>query len=259
MIGCEGYRAIARVYDRLNADLDYASFADYIEAAFEKYLKEKPELVLDLACGTGRMTRELSSRGYDMIGVDGSTDMLSVAYQCAGAEKMPLYLCQDMRSFELYGTVGAVVSCLDSVNYLLREEDLRSCLATVHNYLDPDGLFLFDVNTPYKFRQVYGDNAYILEDELGDGGTAVYCGWQNAYDEQTGICDFYLSLFEEQEDGSYVRTDEHQRECCYSRETLERLLTETGFELLGVFGDQRFGAPDVVTERWYIAARCKKK
>ena len=124
MTGCEGYRAIARVYDRLNAELDYGAWADFIEAAFDRFLPQKPELVLDLACGTGRMTRELSARGYDMIGVDGSADMLSCAYQSAGEEKMPLYLCQDMRSFELYGTVGAIVSVCDSMNYLTATEDL---------------------------------------------------------------------------------------------------------------------------------------
>lgn len=256
MIGCEGYRAIARVYDKLNAEIDYRAWADRIEAAFDRFLPARPELVLDLACGTGRMTRELSRRGYDMIGVDGSGEMLSEAYARAGDEKMPLYLCQDMRSFELYGTVGAVISCLDSVNYLLAEEDLTACFAGVHNYLDPDGLFFFDVNSPEKFRRVYANNAYILEDELD--GADVYCGWQNEFDEKTGICDFYLSLFEEQADGGYRRSDEHQRERCYPFETLKKLLDVTGFEFLGVFGDKSFDPPEPDAERWYFAARCKK-
>ena len=256
-MGCEGYRALARVYDRLNADLDYAAWADFIEGCFEKHLAMRPTLVLDLACGTGTMTRMLAARGYDMIGVDGSADMLSEAYALGNEEGKILYLCQDMRSFELYGTVGAVVSCLDSINYLLSEDDLRKTFAGVHNYLDPDGLFLFDVNAPYKFAEVYGNNAYVLEDETPDGG-AIYCGWQNEYDAESGICDFWLSLFEEKEDGSYCRSDEHQRERCYTENTLRHLLEEAGFEWLGMYGDFAFSAPTDTTERWYIAARAKK-
>ncbi len=256
-MGCEGYSALARVYDRLNADLDYGAWADFLETAFGKYLKEKPELVLDLACGTGTMTRMLAARGYDMIGVDGSADMLSEAYSLGNGEGRILYLCQDMREFELYGTVGAVISCLDSINYLLSEEDLAKTFRGVHNYLDPDGLFLFDVNSPYKFENVYGNNAYVLEDETPEGG-AVYCGWQNEYDRESGICDFWLSIFEEDEDGNYRRSDEHQRERCYSEATLKRLLEACGFEWLGVFGDYQFSAPTDTDERLYIAARAKK-
>lgn len=256
MAGCEGYDAIAGVYDRLNADMDYEGWADFFEKCFARYLTKKPELVLDLACGTGRMTRVLAKRGYDMIGVDGSADMLSEAYGAMGEESI-LYLLQDMRSFELYGTVGAVVCCLDSVNYLLEQADLDACFATVHNYLDPDGLFLFDVNTPHKFEKIYGDNAYILEDEDENG--LVYCGWQNQFDQTSGICDFYLSVFREQEDGTYRREEEHQRERCYSLQELREALERCGFSFLGCFGDYSFGEPGENCERWYIAARAIKK
>ena len=265
MSGCEGYRAVARVYDRLNAEIDYRAWADFVEACFDRFLPSRPELVLDLACGTGSMTLELAARGYDMIGVDGSADMLSEAYARALGRERLLFLQQDMRSFELYGTVGAVTCCLDSVNYLLRREDLDACLATVHNYLDPDGIFLFDVNTPYKFAHIYADNAYVLEDELvWDEGTdeeeraAIFCGWQNRFDPETGICDFDLSIFEELPDGHYRRADEHQQERCYGRDELLDALTANGFELLGVWSDYRFSAPTDTTERWYIAARAKK-
>ena len=258
MNGCEGYDAIAGVYEQLNRELDYGTWADFIERCFARYLTAPPELVLDLACGTGRMTRELAGRGYDMIGVDGSADMLSEAYgrEAPEGSRPILYLCQDMRSFELYGTVGAAVCCLDSVNYLLKEEELKTVFSLVHNYLDPDGIFLFDVNTPYKFERIYGDNAYVLEDEID--GRGVYCGWQNQYDPATGVCDFYLSVFEEREDGSYVRSDEHQQERCYSADTLRKALTESGFEVLGIFGDYEFREPVADTPRWYFAARAKK-
>ena len=254
MSGCEGYEAIARVYDKLNAEIDYGAWADFFEKCFERFLSERPGLVLDLACGTGRMTRTLSERGYDMIGVDGSDSMLNEAYMQGGAGI--LYLLQDMREFELYGTVGAVVCCLDSINYLLSEDDVKKTFAGVHNYLDPDGIFIFDMNTPYKFENIYGDMSYILEDEGEDG--AVFCGWQNYYDKDSGICDFYLSLFEENEDGSYDRADEHQRERCYDLDTVKKLLEQSGFEILGVYSDYDFSECTENTERWYIAARAKK-
>ena len=269
MGGCSGYDAIAHVYEKLNSEIDYGKWADFIETSFDRYLCARPELVLDLACGTGTMTRELSSRGYDMIGIDGSADMLTEAYSRSASEagenaKPILYLNQDMRSFELYGTVGAVVCCLDSINYLLSQKDVEKTFLLVHNYLDPDGLFLFDVNTPYKFENIYGDNAYILEDEMeddyGDGEVdkyAVYCGWQNQYDKESGICDFYLSLFEENGE-SYIRRDEHQQERCYTRDTLTSLLEKCGFEVLGFFADYDFSEPSEKCERWYIAARAKK-
>ena len=265
MSGCEGYTAIARVYDRLNAEIDYSAWADFIETCFDRFLPTRPELVLDLACGTGSMTLALAARGYDMIGVDGSADMLSEAYM--RAEELPrlLFLQQDMRSFELYGTVGATTCCLDSLNYLLEPNDLLQCFSTVHNYLDPNGLFLFDMNTPYKFRSVYGNNAYVLEDELvWDAGTeheeraAVYCGWQNSFDPKTGICDFDLSIFEELPNGTYRRADEHQQERCYEMDEIRSALKKTGFEFLGVFSDWSFSSPTDTTERWYFAARAIK-
>lgn len=256
-----GYDAIARVYDKLNKDIDYSAWADFIEKCFDRFLGEKPMLVLDLACGTGRMTTKLSDRGYDMIGVDRSEDMLSEAY-IESEGKGILYLCQDMRELELYGTVGAALCCLDSVNYLLEEKDVERTFRKVHNYLDPDGLFIFDMNTPYKFENIYSDNAYILEDEIdyGDGSepALVFCGWQNQYDRKSRICTFYLSLFEENEEGVYVRSDEEQKERCYELSEVKELLEKCGFEFLGVYSDFEFREINEKTERWYIAARAKK-
>ncbi len=261
----DGYGAIARVYDKLNAELDYGAWADFFEVCFDRYLPARPVLLLDLACGTGKMTLELARRGYDMIGADGSEEMLCEAMLQSDLdedlEKRPLFILQDMRSFELFGTVGAISCCLDSLNYLTGEGDLDACFACVHNYLDPDGLFLFDMNTPYRFREVYGDHAYILEDEIedGDGGKReIYCGWQNAYDPGTHLCQFYLSLFEQKTDGSFTRADEVQTERCYERSEIEDALQRTGFELLGVWEDFDFTPPKDNTERWYFAARAKK-
>lgn len=251
------YEALAAVYDRLNGDVDYEALADFAAATFARY-GVSPELVLDLGCGTGGLTFPLARRGYDMIGVDGSADMLSKAYERRVAENAPgvLFLCQDMRAFELYGTVGAVVSSLDCMNYLTGKGDLKKCFSLVHNYLDPGGVFLFDVNTPYKFRHIYGNEAYVLESE--EGGRSAYCGWQNEYEEESRLCRFYLSVFTEEEDGRYSRTDEEQLERCYTKEELTAALTRAGFEEISFFGDLHFGAPEETTERWYVAAKCKK-
>ena len=254
MSSYDSYSAIAGVYDELNKDIDYTAWADMIEECFVRFGAKKPEIILDLACGTGRMTREFSRRGYDMIGVDGSADMLNEAYT-EGAEGI-LYLLQDMREFELYGTVGATVCCLDSLNYLLDSKDLHRTFRLVHNYSDPDALFIFDMNTPYKFENVYGDNAYVLESE--DEYGAVFCGWQNFYDTESRICDFYLSVFKEDGEGKYLREDEQQKERCYTKDEITDALADSGFELIGIYKDYKFSAPEDDTERWYFVARAKK-
>ncbi len=253
------YDAIASVYDSINSEIDYVSWADFFEVCFEKYLKEKPSLILDLACGTGRMTFELHRRGYDMIGADASEEMLYKAYDKAYDANISdiLFIKQDMRDFELYGTVGAISCCLDSINYLTSMEDLEKCFATAHNYLDPDGLFLFDVNTPYKFEKVYGNNHYIFEDTDSDGQVA-YCGWQNEFDKETSLCNFYLSVFTQNEDGSYSRNDDEQTERCYTEGELRSALEKCRFEVIGFFGGFDFSTPKEACERWYIVARAKK-
>ncbi len=285
----DGYSAIAAAYDRFNADVDYEAWSGFIEAAFDRYLPARPRIVLDLACGTGRMTFPLCDRGYDMIGIDGSGDMLAEAedknaarrdrlYEdiCArrgvdpdgedtnealaelSATPSPLFLEQDMRTFELYGTVDAAVCCLDSLNYLCGDGDLDACLRNVYLYLAPGGLFVFDVNSPHKFAHTYGQNAYVLEDEDAEG-RAVFCGWQNEYDPATGLCRFYLSLFSEGEDGRYIRADEEQCERCYDEATLRAALDAAGFDVCGFFSDFDFSPISETTERWYVVARTRKR
>jgi ubiquinone/menaquinone biosynthesis C-methylase UbiE len=250
----EGYNRIARVYDKLNSEIDYTAWAKFVNECIERFMDEKPSLVLDLACGTGSMTYKLAELGYDMIGVDGSEDMLSEAYArgTSVGDTNILYLLQDMRSFELYGTVGAVTCCLDSINYLIGDGDMEKCFKTVHNYLEPNGVFIFDMNTPYRFENVYADNSYILEDKID--GKDVYCGWQNYYDKNSRICSFYLTLFEEGENG-YFRSDEEQHERCYSMEEIKSTLEKCGFELLCVCSDYNFTEIDENTERWYFVAK----
>lgn len=250
------YTLLAPFYDALNGEIDYEAWADFLEREFGRYFPRGVREVLDLACGTGSMSLALARRGYDMVALDSSPEMLAVARaraEEAGLDREILYLCQDMCDFELYGTVDAVVSSLDSVNHITDRAALRRMLALVHNYLVPNGLFLFDVNSPYKFSEIYGQRDYVLE---ADG---VVCAWQNDYRPRSGLCDFYITLFSEEKDGRYVRQDAHRRERAYSLKTLGRLLRESGFELLSVVGDLEGSEINDRTERYYIAARAIKE
>ncbi len=249
----EQYSSLASYYDRLNSHIDYENWADFLDERLKENKIRSGSLVLDLGCGTGNITLPLSSRGYDMIGVDISPEMLDLARQKNGGDKV-LWLCQDMRAFELYGTVAAVVSCLDSINYLTGKVGLKKCFSLVHNYLDPNGIFIFDVNSPYKFKNIYGDRHYVME---ADG---VYCGWQNCFDEKSGLCDFELSIFaEDSETGLYTRFDELQRERCWSVNTLSKTLTGCGFEILSVVGGFDMSQPTDTSERLFFICRAIKR
>ena len=250
------YDLIAPIYDKINGELDYDAWADFIEENIRRYNPDmKTELVLDLGCGTGRMTLELGRRGYDMTGVDLSPEMLDLAREAAeeaGLSDKMLWLLQDITDFELYGTVELAVSCLDTLNHLTDTADLRRCLSLVHNYLVPDGLFVFDINGKGKFENIYADNSYVMEE---DGSV---CVWQNSYNPKTRLCDFFITLFEEDDDGRYNRYDELQTERMYTIRTMKKMLTECGFEFIGAYSDFDFGEATDASERIYITARCKK-
>ena len=251
------YDLLAPIYDSINSDIDYSRWADFIEKIIDRdYKRGKAELVLDLGCGTGSMTLELARRGYDMTGVDYSCEMLDIARNRAidaALEDKMLWLCQDMTEFELYGTVDITVSCLDSLNHLTGAKDLERCLRLVHNYLVPDGLFIFDINGKYKFENVYADNSYVIE------GEDSFCVWQNYYDPRSKLCDFYITLFKENRDGTYTRYDEVQTERMYTVRSVGSLLKKCGFELIGVYSDFDFTKGTDADERLYVVAKCIKK
>lgn len=246
------YSILAECYDEMMEAVDYAAWADFYEAQFAKYGNRRPGIVLDLGCGTGKLTNILAGRGYDMIGVDLSAEMLSRASQAAEAQELHvLYLEQDMRAFDLFGTVGAVVCSLDGINYLTRRDDVLLCFTRVHTFLDDGGLFIFDVNTPWKFEHIFGNESYILENET------TYLGWQNEYNRNTGLCRFYLTFFMEADDGLWARYEEVQSERAYSDRTLRNLLEKAGFEILDIVSDLN-GTPAALTdERHYFI--CKKR
>lgn len=247
------YDLLAPFYDEVNKDIDYSLWADFIEEIISReYRCGRPELVLDLACGTGRMTRELARRGYDMTGVDNSVEMLDIARN-SSAEHDILWLCQDMSEFELYGTVDVTVSCLDSINHITDTKKLTKCFELVHNYLIPDGLFIFDLNTKYKLENIYSDNSFVMEVEDS------FCVWQNYYNKRTGVCNFYITVFNEQEDGRYERHEASDRERAYSLKHISSLLRSAGFEVVGIYGDYDFKQASDDDERVYVVARCIKK
>lgn len=248
------YDLLAPFYDAINAEVDYGSWADFIEKIIEReYKNGRPELVLDLGSGTGKMTLELARRGYDMTGVDYSPEMLGIARDEAEKEKLDiLWLCQDITEFELYGTVDVTVSCLDTLNHLTKKSQLDKCLSLVHNYLIPSGLFIFDINGKGKFETVYSDNTYAMEEE------GAVCVWQNGYDEKSKLCDFYITLFKEDADGRYERFDETQTERMYTVREMKSALKKSGFEIIGVYSDFDFNEGDDTFERLYFVARCIK-
>lgn len=248
------YDLLAPFYDEINSELNYSDWADFIEKIIEReYGQGKPELILDLGSGTGKMTVELARRGFDMTGVDRSAEMLNIAREAAASEGLDiLWLCQDITEFELYGTVDVAVCCLDTLNHLTDKKSLYKCLSLVHNYVIPDGLFIFDVNGKRKFETVYSDMTYTMEEEGG------VCIWQNDYNEKTKLCDFYITLFKEESDGRYRRFDDLETERMYTVREIKNALAKCGFEFVGAYSDYEFNEASDLSERIYFVARIKK-
>ena len=250
------YESFAEVYDLFMEDIPYDAWAEEIAAVLRRYGINEGALVCDLACGTGQMTRRLSVAGYDMIGIDGSVEMLDIARQRefdAGEDgKDILYLCQDMRSFELYGTVAAVISVCDSLNYLLSEEELSKVFSLVANYLDPGGIFVFDLKTPYTFASLLGEKTFAENREEGS-----YI-WENHFDAAAGINEYDLTLFIANDEGSFDRYTETHRQRAYDAEAVTRLLRQNHLEFIDVTDAATGGGVEKETERMVFLARSMK-
>ena len=229
----EAYTSFARVYDTFMDNVPYKEWADYLEKVLKEYGIDDG-LVLDLGCGTGSMTEMLASSGYDMIGVDNAEEMLEIAMEKKVESGHDiLYLLQDMREFELYGTVRAVISACDSVNYITNDEDLTEVFRLVNNYLDPEGLFVFDFNTEYKYREILGEQT-IAEDR-------EECSfiWDNYYDEDERINEYELTLFvrDEEQPQLYRKYQEEHFQRAYTLEQVRYMLTEAGLEYVTAYDD----------------------
>lgn len=219
------YETFARVYDTFMDEVPYDDWARYlIRTMQESGIRDG--LVLDLGCGTGQITKRLAMAGYDMIGVDSSADMLQIAQERKGSCDI-LYLMQDMREFELYGTVRCVISTCDSLNYITDREDLVQVFRLVNNYLDPDGLFLFDMNSCRYYESLCADNTFA---ESRDKCSFI---WENSYDPEARLNEYDLTLFLRRENGLYERFLETHRERAYRVREVEEMLTEAGMKLEG--------------------------
>lgn len=249
------YESFARVYDLFMDNIPYKDWCQYLTGILRENGIEEG-LVLELGCGTGKMTRLLSQAGYDMIGVDNSMDMLEIAMEKQEGRGDILYLLQDMREFELYGTVRAVVSVCDSMNYITEEEDLLDVFRLVNNYLDPGGLFVFDLNTAYKYKEILGEST-IAEDR--EDASFI---WDNYYDEEEQINQYDLALFipEEREGETlYRKYEETHFQRAYSLQKIKGLLAEAGMEFLNAYQAFTREAPKEDSQRIYILAREKGK
>ena len=278
------YNSFAYVYDEFMENVPYERWAKML-ADILRGDGIEDGLLLDLGCGTGTLTRLMADLGYDMTGVDLSADMLSVAREYEmnlqddaevrydptadseihdgdfdnegedeprvkdGDRSRILYLCQDMREFELYGTVRAVYSLCDCLNYITEYDDLVQVFKLVNNYLDPGGLFIFDMNTIHKFSEVLGDRTFA---ENGEDASFI---WDNHYDEDTRINEYDLTLFIEEEDGRYIRETELHRQKGYSIDEVKRALDTAGLVFLKVSDEDTGAEVTDETERVLFIAR----
>ena len=240
------YNRFAYLYDELINDVNYKEWLDYYFKIFQRY-GLKPKLGLDLGCGTGNLTTLFADKGVEMTGIDLSEDMLMVAREKAEGRDI-LYLNQDMCEFELYGTVDFIVSSLDCINYITDKRDLLKVMKLANNYLNPGGLFIFDINTPYKLENITGNNTFILEND------EVFCSWQNEFDKKRKISDFYLTFFCK-EGEKYQRFDEEHSERAYSIEEIASVIENAGMKLLNVYDEMSFKKPTSKSERVFFVAQ----
>lgn len=243
------YRRFADVYDQLVQDIPYKKWADYLQSAFLKF-NQKPELILELACGTGNMTIELSKRGFQMIGLDISVDMLSKAYEKALESNQDiLFINQDMRNFELHGTVDAVICLLDSLNYMDSIDEVKQVFELVSRYLNPGGLFIFDLNSPYKISKILGNETFY------DLSEDIAWVWTNTYDSKKRKVTFDLAFFVRNHEGLYERFDETHQETAYTTDEIKQALEHAGLKLAEVYGNLSFNPPGAQEERIFYVAQ----
>ncbi|MEG0566273.1 MAG: class I SAM-dependent methyltransferase [Hungatella sp.] len=245
----DAYTSFAAVYDTFMDNIPYEEWSAYLTGLLKEY-GIADGLVLDLGCGTGSMTERLDQQGYDMIGIDNSEDMLQIAMQKrAESGSNILYLLQDMREFELYGTVKAVVSICDSINYLTDYADLVTVFRLVNNYLDPQGIFIFDLNTIYKYQEILRDHTFA---ENRDDCSFI---WDNDYEEASMINAYDLALFIQEQEGLYRRYEETHFQKAYSVPTVIHALEEAGMKFMAVYDAFTKNSPKEDSERIYIIAR----
>ena len=242
----EAYNSFAWVYDTFMDNIPYAQWTEYLVGLLKEYGVSEG-LILDMGCGTGNITERLAACGYDMIGIDNSEEMLMEARDKmmeSGADI--LYLLQDMRSFELYGTVAAVVSICDSMNYILDEKELCQVFRLVNNYLDPGGVFVFDFNTLYKYKEVIGDQV------IAENRTDCSFIWENGFDEKENINIYDLTIFIQEEPGWFRRHQETHYQKAWAADDFIYAAESAGMKVLAVYDAFTHHAPKQDSERLYM-------
>ena len=246
----DSYVAFAGSYDELTTDVPYGAFADFYEDIFA-YNQIKPKSLIDLACGTGTLTEIMAERGYDMTAVDASPDMLAVAAdKLSKFESRPLLLCQRLEDLDLYGTVDAAYCSLDAINYIspdvLQEVFRRICL-----FLEPGGIFIFDINTPEKLKKLDGE---VFVDETDD----TFCVWRAEIDDDINACIYGMDLFQLR-GGLWERSKEEHIEYMHNPEELPAMLLNAGFtDDIRIYADLRMTPPEPDEQRIFISVRKPK-
>ena len=260
------YQDFAGVYDELMDNVPYEDWGERLDALIQKYGVSVPErdsedilaseknLVVDLGCGTGTLTELMYQKGYDMIGVDISESMLNIAMakkEKSGSEI--LYLLQDMRELELYSTVGTVYSVCDSINYILEEEELLAVFSLVNNYLFPGGIFIFDFNTAYKYREIIGDTT------IAENREDCSFIWENFYDPEEEINEYDLTVFAREEDERFRKFTETHFQRGYTVEQMAGLVERAGMTVVEMTDADTGEAVSDTSERVYVVAREREK
>lgn len=247
----ESYTDFAYLYDEFMEDTPYDEWCDFYVKKLKDY-EIGEGIVCDLGCGTGEMTVRLRKSGFDMIGIDNSVSMLDIARNKTSEYDDILYLCQDMREFELYGTVKAIVSVCDCVNYILEKDELTEVFKLVNNYLDPKGLFVFDFNTTYKYAEVIGDS--VIAENREDASFI----WENFYDEETGVNEYDITFFKKEGD-LFRRFTETHLQRGYTLDEMKQCIALSGLEFLEAVDADTYGEVSKASERIIVIAREKGK
>lgn len=236
------YDAMAAVYDELMYDVDYEGWFNYIEEIFDRYGK-RPKSILEMACGTGNLSYYLARKGYDLTCFDISNDMLSVAYNKLKDFSNVTILNQDMTEFNILKKYDCVISICDSINYIIDKDELVNTFKRVKDHLKDDGIFIFDINSHYKLKNIIGNNIFVEDRE------DVFYTWTNSFDEDENIAEFYLTFFIKDKNGYYKRFDEDHMEKAYTVEEIIDLLKKAGFNKIDNFDFLTFNTPKDISER----------
>jgi len=238
----DAYNRFASIYDKLMMDFNYEDWFNYIQEILIRFDKQ-PNQVLEMACGTGNLSYYLAKERYSLTCFDLSSDMLSRAYEKLRRFKNVKLMNQNMVNFNINQSFDCVISICDSINYITEKEDLLKTFKNVWNHLEDDGIFIFDINSYYKLKHIIGNNTFVEDQE------DVFYTWQNYYDENKDICEFYLTFFFSEDGESFQRFDEEHREKAYKTEEVVDLLKEAGFKDIRYYGAFGFEDPKEKTER----------